>query len=54
MAINASQIKELRELTQAGFADVKMALDEAKGDMKKAVEILKKKGFEKGCKKIRS
>ncbi len=51
MAISAQQIKELREKTQAGFADCKMALDEAKGDMKKAEEILRKKGFEKAAKK---
>jgi len=51
MAISAQQIKELRELTQAGFSDCKMALEEAKGDMKKAEEILRKKGFEKAAKK---
>jgi elongation factor Ts len=51
MAISAQQIKDLREKTQAGFADCKMALDEAKGDMKKAEEILRKKGFEKAAKK---
>ncbi len=51
MAISAQQIKELREKTQAGFADCKMALDEAKGDMKKAEDILRKKGFEKAAKK---
>ncbi len=51
MAINAAQIKELREKTQAGFSDCKNALEESKGDMKKAEEILKKKGFEKAAKK---
>lgn len=51
MAISAQQIKELREITQAGFADCKAALDEAGGDMKKAEEILRKKGFEKAAKK---
>ena len=51
MAISAQQIKDLREKTQAGFADCKMALDEAKGDMKKAEEILRKKGFENAAKK---
>lgn len=51
MAISAQQIKELREKTQAGFADCKNALEEAKGDMKKAEEILRKKGFEKAAKK---
>lgn len=51
MNISAQQIKELREKTQAGFADCKMALDEARCDMKKAEEILRKKGFEKAAKK---
>lgn len=51
MAINAQQIKDLREKTQAGFSDCKIALEEAQGDMKKAEEILRKKGFEKAAKK---
>ncbi len=51
MNISAQQIKELREKTQAGFSDCKMALEEAKGDMKKAEEVLRKKGFEKAAKK---
>ena len=51
MAISASQIKELREKTQAGFADCKKALEDSKGDIKKAEEILRKKGFEKAAKK---
>lgn len=51
MAISAQQIKELREKTQAGFSDCKMALEESNGDMKKAEEILRKKGFEKAAKK---
>jgi elongation factor Ts len=51
MNISAQQIKDIREKTQAGFADCKNALEEAKGDMKKAEEILRKKGFEKAAKK---
>lgn len=51
MKITAQDIKTLREKTQAGFSDCKMALDEANGDMKKAEEILRKKGFEKAEKK---
>lgn len=51
MNISAQQIKELREKTQAGFSDCKMALEEANGDMKKAEEVLRKKGFEKAEKK---
>lgn len=51
MNISAQQIKELRELTQAGFSDCKKALEEAKGDIKKAEEILRKQGYDKAAKK---
>lgn len=51
MKITAQQIKDLREKTQAGFSDCKNALEEASGDMKKAEEILRKKGFERAAKK---
>lgn len=44
-------IKKLREQTSAGVSDCRSALEEAKGDMKKAAEILKKKGIEKAAKK---
>ncbi len=37
-------IKTLREKTSAGVMDCKAALKEAKGDIEKAVEILRKKG----------
>lgn len=43
--INAEQIKELRNLTQAGMAACKDALTEAGGDMNKAVDIVKAKGL---------
>jgi elongation factor Ts len=42
--VSASQVKELRERTQAGVMDAKAALSEAGGDMDKAVEILRVKG----------
>lgn len=51
MNITALQIKELRDKTQAGIADCRVALEEAGGDMKKATEILREKGFEKAAKK---
>lgn len=41
------QIKELREKTGAGVMDAKRALEEAGGDMKKAEEIIRAKGFAK-------
>src|SRR3989344_1147605 len=49
--MNLELIKKLREQTGAGIADCKEALKESKGDMEKAKEFLKKKGFEKSCKK---
>jgi elongation factor Ts len=45
------QIKALREKTGAGVVDVKKALDEARGDEIKAVEILRKRGQNKALKK---
>ncbi|HVY49100.1 MAG TPA: translation elongation factor Ts [Minicystis sp.] len=51
MAVNASAIKELRERTQAGMSDCKVALEEAGGDMEKAVEVILKKGLAKSAKK---
>ena len=51
MKINLENLKKLRELTSAGVADCRLALEESKGDMKKAAEILRKKGIEKAAKK---
>ncbi len=51
MAITAAQVKELRERTGAGMMDCKKALQEAGGDMDKAIEILRKKGIAKAAKK---
>lgn len=51
MEISAQTVKELREKTGAGMMDCKHALKEAKGDMEKAVEILRKKGIAKAEKK---
>ena len=44
MAITASDVKKLRELTGAGMLDCKQALQEADGDFDKAVELLRIKG----------
>ncbi len=51
MKVSASDIKKLREMTSAGFADCKQALEAASGDLKKAEEILKEKGIAKAAKK---
>ncbi|MEU1628338.1 translation elongation factor Ts [Streptomyces sp. NPDC020096] len=40
----AADVKTLRELTGAGMMDCKKALDEAEGNVEKAVEILRVKG----------
>jgi len=44
-------IKKIREKTGAGVLDAKKALDESEGDEEKAVEILRKKGYDKAFKK---
>lgn len=44
-------IKQLREKTGAGMADCKNVLDEAGGDMEKAIELLRKKGIAKAAKR---
>ena len=43
MAITASMVKELREMTGVGMLDCKKALAETDGDMEKAVEYLREK-----------
>jgi elongation factor Ts len=45
MAVNAAAVKELRERTGAGMLDCKKALEEANGDLTRAVEILREKGL---------
>ena len=49
--MNIDDIKKLREATGAGIADCRSALEEAKGNMGKAKEILKKKGLNKASSK---
>ena len=45
MAITASMVKELREMTGAGMMDCKKALTATDGDLDKAVEFLREKGL---------
>lgn len=45
MAVTADQVKELRELTNAGVMECKSALEEASGDLAKATAILKERGL---------
>jgi len=42
--ISASDVSKLRKLTGAGMMDCKKALEEANGDIEKAIEIIRKKG----------
>jgi elongation factor Ts len=44
VAISANDVKDLRQRTGAGMMDCKAALQEAGGDIDKAVEILRVKG----------
>lgn len=45
------EIKKLREETGAGVMDVKKALNESKGDLKRAEKIIREKGLDKAKKK---
>ena len=49
--VTAGMVKELREKTGAGMMDCKTALDETKGDIEAAVDLLRKKGLSKAAKK---
>ena len=51
MSIDLSTISKIREMTGAGIVDVKKALEEAKGNVEAAIEVLKKKGAIKAAKK---
>ena len=51
MAIDTKLISQLREMTGAGIADCKASLEEANGDLDKAIEVLRKKGAVKAAKK---
>src|SRR5579864_1185458 len=45
MAASPAQVKELRERTGAGMMNCKKALEDAGGDMDRAVTILKEQGM---------
>ncbi len=49
--ISMKQVKELRDRTQAGLNDCKVALTDAEGDLEKAVELILKKGLAKSAKR---
>ncbi|QGG48201.1 translation elongation factor Ts [Heliorestis convoluta] len=49
--VTAAMVKELRERTGAGMMDCKKALAETKGDLEKAVDLLREKGLAAAAKK---
>ncbi|MGH2463921.1 MAG: translation elongation factor Ts [Candidatus Limnocylindrales bacterium] len=49
--ISANAVKELRELTGAGFMDCKRALEETGGDVARAVVLLRERGQAAAAKK---
>jgi elongation factor Ts len=51
MAISPQAVKELREKSGAGMMDCKRALDDANGDMEKAMQLLRERGVAKAAKK---
>ena len=46
------KVKQLREVTGAGFKDCNSAINESNGDIDKAIEILRVKGISKASKKM--
>jgi len=46
------KVKKLREATGVGFKDCNLAINESKGDLDKAIEILRVKGISKASKKM--
>jgi elongation factor Ts len=51
MTISASVVKELRDRTGAGMMECKRALEEAGGDLEKAIDLLRVKGAAKAAKR---
>ena len=52
MSANVESVKKLRKISGAGFKDCNTAIEEANGDLEKAVEILRVKGISKASKKM--
>lgn len=51
MEISLEMIKQLRQLTSAGINDCKKVLEQTNGNIKEALELLRKKGLEIAAKK---
>ena len=52
MEIKAELVKELRQRTGIGMMECKQALQESKGDIEKAIVILRKKGYARAQGKV--
>ena len=46
------KVKQLREITGVGFRDCKNAIEETKGDIEKAIELLRKHGIAKASRRM--
>lgn len=51
MTISTEAVRELRERTGAGILDCKRALEEANGDIERASDLLRQRGYEVAAKK---
>jgi elongation factor Ts len=51
MEISSKQVKELRDRTGAGMMECKKALEESKGDMEAAIDLLRSRGAAKAAKR---
>ena len=51
MEITSGMVKELRERTNVGMMDCKKALQDASGDMEKAIDLLRQKGLARAMKR---
>ncbi|HXV37806.1 MAG TPA: translation elongation factor Ts [Myxococcota bacterium] len=49
--ISAKSVKDLREMTGAGMMDCKRALSDAKGEVERAIELLRERGLAKAGKR---
>ena len=51
MEISSKQVKELRDRTGAGMMECKKALEESKGDVEAAIDLLRSRGAAKAAKR---
>jgi elongation factor Ts len=52
MDVSAEMVKELRQRTGIGMMECKKALQESKGDVEKAITVLRKKGYARAKEKM--